>query len=105
MPAAVDFIPKWPKEVDGWLGVDKDVFILRKIVVPPQHRGKGLAKTAMSSLIKWADKRCTKLALTPSPTWGADEKKLRAFYSGFGFVGNRSKKIKETMIRNPRCSR
>lgn len=101
-------IPGWPKQADGWLSpVYEGTAVLRSIKIPPEQRGKGLAKKAMTSLTRWADRRCVRLALTPSGTWGASERRLVAFYRSYGFVPNRGRRraweVSEEMIRVPRC--
>jgi GNAT superfamily N-acetyltransferase len=83
----------------------EDAFVLEKIVVKEEERGKGSGTEAMKRLMDWADKSGQTVALTPDPVHGGNKKRLIEFYKRFGFKPNKGKnkdfRFQETMIREP----
>ena len=55
----------------------------------------------MNDIINFADNKNFILTLSPSNKFGSSIKRLREFYSRFGFVKNTNKKFTEEMIRMP----
>lgn len=79
------------------------IITLSKIVVPDGERGTGKGTAAMQALIDYADRTGQHIALSPSPDFGGNKKRLVEFYKRFGFVENKGKNraftTSETMYR------
>jgi len=80
--------------------------VVNKIVVPSEHRGKGIGSSMMKRITDHADKHGKRVLLTPSDNFGASSVgRLNKFYKKHGFVSNSGKNKDFTtthkMIRNP----
>lgn len=78
---------------------------LHKIVVPKEHRGKGVGSAIMRKLSKYADERGHRIVLSPTSDFGGSRKRLEDFYERHGFVKNKGRhkdfSTRESMYRNP----
>jgi GNAT superfamily N-acetyltransferase len=79
---------------------------LNKIVVPPEHRGKGTGSSIMKKITDHADAHGKRILLTPSDNFGASSVgRLNKFYKKHGFVSNSGKNkdysTSHKMIRHP----
>ncbi len=79
---------------------------LAKIVVPKEHRNKGVGSSAMSHIKSYADANNKRITLTPSSDFGGSKTKLVSFYKKHGFVENKGKNkdfsTREAMYRDPK---
>jgi hypothetical protein len=69
-------------------------------------RDQGRAATAMQSLLYYADQSGKRIDISPTDEFGANKKRLVAWYKSLGFVENKGKNkdfaISATMYREPR---
>jgi hypothetical protein len=76
------------------------------IRVPTELRDQGRAATAMQSLLYYADQSGKRIDISPTDEFGANKKRLVAWYKSLGFVENKGKNkdfaISATMYRQPR---
>jgi ribosomal protein S18 acetylase RimI-like enzyme len=86
-------------EVDEY----KDYIELKKIVVPKEHRNRGIGSVVMSELIKYSETNNKDLFVTPDAAYGGNVNKLNKFYRSFGFKPNKGRnrdfRSKESMVR------
>lgn len=79
---------------------------LNKVVVPKEHRGKGLGTSFMNDLLAQADESGRTVALSPSEDFGGNKNKLNEWYKSLGFVPNKGRtkdfSFRETMYRPPK---
>ena len=79
---------------------------LAKIVVPKEHRNKGVGSTAMDHIKRYADANKKRITLTPSSDFGGSKPKLVSFYKRHGFIENKGRNkdfsTRETMYRDPK---
>lgn len=79
------------------LSIDENnVVNLDLIFIKPDAAGQGAATRALRMLCEHADRKQWVLALAPVNSFGADIRRLRAWYYSWGFQGA------ETMVRYPR---
>lgn len=69
------------------------------LTVQPGFRGRGLARTALGEVCRWADEYGFALGISPTDEYGADLDRLRAFYSRFGFVDDVEPSAPDLMVR------
>lgn len=79
---------------------------LSQIVVPREHRSKGIGSDIMNRLKSHADTNNMRITLTPSADFGASSvNRLKKFYKKHGFIENKGKNkdysISDSMYRNP----
>ena len=83
-----------------------EIITLNRIVANEQGQGAGTAY--MQQLVDYADRVGKTLALTPSGDFGGSVKRLREFYSRFGFVPNKGRakdfRTQESFIREPQVA-
>jgi len=86
-------------EVDEY----KDYIEIKKIVVPKEHRNRGIGSVVMSELVKYSESNNKDLFVTPDTTYGGSLSRLNKFYRSFGFKPNKGRnrdfRSKESMIR------
>lgn len=58
------------------------------LIVPAAERGRGRGTAIMRILTAEADRRGIPMALSPTPEFGGNIRRLRAFYRRFGFSTN-----------------
>lgn len=102
-----DIRTTWDKMgVQHHMNVNNNTITLSKIVVPKEHRNKGIGTAAMAALTQHADKLKHRLVLSPSGDFGGSGPRLKRFYSEHGFKENKGRNkdfsTRETMIREPR---
>ncbi|CAB3624721.1 GNAT family N-acetyltransferase [Achromobacter pestifer] len=91
-PAIGDVRQAWEDVgVDGFISEKGDTITVSKIVVPEARRGQGAGTRAMQQLVEYADATGKNIVLTPSPDFGGDVARLKAFYKQFGFVENKGR--------------
>jgi len=64
---------------------------LNLIKIKPEFKNQGWATKILDDLVDWAKENNITLTLTPSDTFGANEKRLEKFYKRFGFKPNKGK--------------
>ena len=79
---------------------------LSQMVVPKEHRGKGIGSDIMNRLKSHADSKGMRITLSPSTDFGASSvNRLKKFYKKHGFIENKGKNkdytISDSMYRNP----
>lgn len=80
-------------EVEIWLyGSEEAGGLMTLDSIKAKQQGSGLGSNAMKDICALADKEQRILALTPSDVWGANQKRLVAFYKRYGFVENKGKR-------------
>ena len=93
--------------LDLFVSERKGVITLSKIVAAEREQGTGTA--FMNELTAYADQTGQRIALTPSPDFGGNKKRLTEFYKRFGFVDNKGRardpEISEAMYREPQVSK
>lgn len=81
------------------------MMVLGRMVVPPLARDEGVGTDVMQKITDWADENGFTVILTPSGDFGGSPKRLREFYSRFGFTLNKGKSRDfshtEDMYRRP----
>ncbi len=79
--------------------------VISAIVVAPEHRGVGIGTKVMQYALTNADQQGSVLACTPSPDFGGNVGRLRAWHRRLGFVFNQGRNrdftISESMYRRP----
>jgi GNAT superfamily N-acetyltransferase len=79
---------------------------LNRVVVPEEHRGKGLGTSFMNDLLAKADESGRIVSLSPSSDFGGNKNKLNEWYKSLGFVPNKGRNkdfsFRETMYRPPK---
>jgi GNAT superfamily N-acetyltransferase len=97
-------------QLDLW--PSQEAVLVSKILVAPEHRGRGHGAGAMQQLVETANCLGVVLALTPDSSFGSSVPRLRRFYKRLGFIDNRGRRadhaISEAMYRPPdpaRCRR
>jgi ribosomal protein S18 acetylase RimI-like enzyme len=73
---------------------------LQLLCVPSKLQHQGIGTKVVKEVCEHADKRNKVLTVMPSDRFHSDLKKLRHFYSRFGFV--QSSKDPKTMVRQPK---
>lgn len=68
----------------------RDIVIVQLISVPPSQRGLGMGQRVLDILCGWADREGVHLALSPSPHFGSDQRRLVAWYGRHGFTPTRA---------------
>jgi len=75
---------------------------LNLIKIKPEFKNQGWATKILDDLVDWAKENNVILTLSPSDTFGANEKRLEKFYKRFGFKPNKGKnrdfQTKDSMI-------
>jgi predicted GNAT family N-acyltransferase len=98
---------KWKEEgIESFMYAKNGDITLSEIVIPKEHRGKGLGTNKMKELLSFAKENNQRVLLTPSTDFGATSKKrLEKFYSNLGFKKNAGRNrdftTRETMIWEP----
>jgi ribosomal protein S18 acetylase RimI-like enzyme len=86
-------------EVDEY----KDYIEIKKILVPKEHRNRGIGSVVMSELVKYSEANNKDLFVTPDAAYGGSVSRLNKFYRSFGFKPNKGRdrdfRSKESMIR------
>lgn len=76
---------------------------LSRIEVPQDGREQGAGTQIMERITQWADANGRTVALSPSPDFGGNKRRLVQFYKRFGFVENKGRnkdlEISESMYR------
>lgn len=74
-------------------------------MIKVEQRGQGIADRVLTELVAAADAAGDTLALSPTPEFGASQRRLTAWYTRHGFRYNRGRAkdyaISETMYRLP----
>lgn len=71
----------------------KNSLFLSDLYVKEEFRGSGVGSAVMREIVAFADMNHISIVLIPEPEGGLSVKKLIQFYSKFGFVVNRGKKM------------
>ena len=97
------------KEIDIDKSEKGNKITISKMVVPKEHRGKGIGTKHLKKILDDADKRKKTVALTPSKDFGGKLGKLKKFYKSHGFIENKGKnrdfEISESYYRKPSSSK
>ena len=106
-----DSLSELRKHLDS-LGVEHHIshgpgsLTISKIVVPKEHRNKGLGSKAMSAITQHADKYHRQINLTPDSSFGGTKSRLVSFYKRHGFIENKGRNkdfsTRDTMYRAPK---
>jgi predicted GNAT family N-acyltransferase len=108
--SSIEDIENHAKENNVELGIHHNTktnnITLSKIVVPKQHREKGIGSSVMNKLKGFADNNKSRITLTPSTDFGGSSvNRLKKFYKKHGFVENKGKNkdysVSDSMYRNP----
>lgn len=84
--------------------IEKNKFLVTRVSVPREHRGKGIGTELLNKVIKDADKECATLLIEPQPYADTTmtKKSLINYYKRFGFEYISEE---DYMIRKPKCER
>ena len=98
-----DVMRAWDaRGIENFLSEKNGIITVHKIVVPKDRRSNGMGTAAMGELIAYADRTEQQIALTPSPDFGGNKRRLSTFYRGLGFRPYKGYAVRETMIRDPK---
>ncbi len=94
------------KEIDIHHSEKGNKITISKMVVPKEHRGKGVGTKHLKKITDYADENKKTVALTPSSDFGGKISKLKKFYKSHGFIENKGKnkdyEISESYYRKPK---
>lgn len=87
----------------------RNILTLHSIVVPKEHRGKGVGSSIMQAVNAHADKHNATVALTPDTSYGGSSvSRLKKFYKSHGYVENKGRHkdytLSESMHRKPEAT-
>lgn len=87
-----------------WVQYSKisNVLIIGQIEIEKKQRGSGIGTQVMEEILEFADEKNLRVALTPTKDFGGSVKRLKDFYSGFGFKPYKGYEFRESMVRMPK---